>query len=101
MVWACATRRHRAAFGPAGGNRLPEYHHRDARRLCEGRNPPRRPRRPRRRDHPQAETGLPVIVGQKIQTPEMAERLLADGVADLVGMARALIADPDFADQGA
>lgn len=43
------------------------------------------------------ETGLPVIVGQKIQTPEMAERLLADGVADLVGMARALIADPAFA----
>ena len=43
------------------------------------------------------ETGLPVIVGQKIQTPELAEKLLADGVADLVGMARALIADPDFA----
>jgi 2,4-dienoyl-CoA reductase (NADPH2) len=46
-----------------------------------------------------AETGLPVIVGQKIQTPEMAEKLLADGVADLVGMARALIADPGFADK--
>jgi len=43
------------------------------------------------------ETGLPVIVGQKIQTPELAEKLLADGVADLVGMARAFVADPDFA----
>jgi len=38
-----------------------------------------------------------VIVGQKIQTPEMAEKLLADGVADMVGMARALVADPGFA----
>ena len=46
-----------------------------------------------------AETGLPVIVGQKIQTPEMAEKLLADGVADLVGMARALVADPAFAEK--
>lgn len=45
------------------------------------------------------ETGLPVIVGQKIQTPDLAEKLLADGVADLVGMARALIADPDFAEK--
>ena len=43
------------------------------------------------------ESGLPVILGQKIQTPELAERLLADGVADLIGMARAFIADPQFA----
>lgn len=45
------------------------------------------------------ETGLPVIVGQKIQTPELAEKLLAEGVADLVGMARAFVADPEFAEK--
>jgi len=44
-----------------------------------------------------AECGLPVILGQKIATPDLAERLLAEGAADLIGMARALIADPDFA----
>jgi Pyridine nucleotide-disulphide oxidoreductase/NADH:flavin oxidoreductase / NADH oxidase family len=43
------------------------------------------------------ESGLPVILGQKIQTPELAERLLVDGAADLIGMARAFIADPQFA----
>lgn len=45
------------------------------------------------------ETGLPVIVGQKIQTPDLAERLLAEGAADLVGMARAFVADPEFAEK--
>ena len=44
-----------------------------------------------------SECGLPVIVGQKVASPETAERLLAEGVADLVGMARAFIADPAFA----
>src|ERR1700730_1728852 len=38
--------------------------------------------------------GLPVIVGQRITTPELAERLLAEGDADLIGMTRAFIADP-------
>ncbi|MBW6496537.1 MAG: FAD-dependent oxidoreductase, partial [Burkholderiaceae bacterium] len=46
-----------------------------------------------------AECGLPVIVGQKIQSPELAEKLLADGVADMVGMARAFIAEPAFAEK--
>ncbi|MGH9914052.1 MAG: FAD-dependent oxidoreductase, partial [Pyrinomonadaceae bacterium] len=41
-------------------------------------------------------SGLPVIVGQRITHPELAERILSDGAADLVGMARALIADPDW-----
>jgi 2,4-dienoyl-CoA reductase (NADPH2) len=40
--------------------------------------------------------GLPIIVGQRINTPELAERLLAAGDADLIGMARAFIADPDW-----
>lgn len=42
------------------------------------------------------ESGLPVIVGQRITRPELAEQILADGGADLIGMARSLIADPDW-----
>lgn len=41
-------------------------------------------------------SGLPVIVGQRINRPEVAERVLADGAGDLVGMARAFFADPDW-----
>lgn len=40
--------------------------------------------------------GLPIIVGQKITTPELAERLLIQGDADLIGMTHAFIADPDW-----
>ena len=42
------------------------------------------------------ESGLPVIVGQRITRPELAEKILAEGSADLIGMARALIADRDW-----
>lgn len=42
------------------------------------------------------ESGLPVIVGQRITRPELAEKILADGSADLIGMARAFIADRDW-----
>jgi 2,4-dienoyl-CoA reductase (NADPH2) len=45
--------------------------------------------------------GLPVIVGQRINTPETAERLLAEGAADLIGMARAFITDPEWAAKAA
>ncbi len=38
----------------------------------------------------------PVIVTGRIVTPEQAERVLREGSADLVGMTRALIADPDL-----
>jgi 2,4-dienoyl-CoA reductase (NADPH2) len=41
-------------------------------------------------------SGLPVIVGQRISQPAVAERVLAEGAADLVGMARAFFADPDW-----
>jgi 2,4-dienoyl-CoA reductase (NADPH2) len=41
-------------------------------------------------------SGMPVIVGQRITRPELAEQLLADGCADLIGLARALIADRDW-----
>ncbi len=47
------------------------------------------------------ECGLPVIVGQKIQTPELAEQLLSEGAADMIGMARAFVTDPDFAGKAA
>jgi 2,4-dienoyl-CoA reductase (NADPH2) len=40
--------------------------------------------------------GIPIIVGQRITSPELAERILAEGHADLVGMARAFIADPEW-----
>ncbi len=38
----------------------------------------------------------PVVATGKIRTPEMAESFLAGGRADLIGMARALLADPDW-----
>ncbi len=40
---------------------------------------------------------IPVIASNRINDPDVAERLLADDVADLVSMARPLLADPDFA----
>jgi 2,4-dienoyl-CoA reductase (NADPH2) len=40
--------------------------------------------------------GIPVMATNRINTPEMAEALLADGTADLVSLARPLLADPDF-----
>lgn len=39
----------------------------------------------------------PVIVSGKIRTPDVAESILRSGTADLIGMARALLADPDWA----
>jgi 2,4-dienoyl-CoA reductase (NADPH2) len=45
--------------------------------------------------------GLPIIIGQKIVTPEMAERLLVNGDADLIGMTRAFIADPEWISKAA
>ena len=41
-----------------------------------------------------AAPGLAVIAEGRINRPEIAERALADGACDLVGMTRALIADP-------
>jgi 2,4-dienoyl-CoA reductase (NADPH2) len=40
--------------------------------------------------------GLPLIATNRINTPEIAEQVLADGCADLVSMARPLLADPAF-----
>ena len=38
----------------------------------------------------------PLVASNRINTPEVAESILADGAADLVSMARPLLADPDF-----
>ncbi|MCX5589691.1 FAD-dependent oxidoreductase [Alcaligenes endophyticus] len=40
---------------------------------------------------------IPVMASNRINTPAIAEQLLASGAADLVSMARPLLADPDFA----
>ncbi|MEV7185529.1 NADPH-dependent 2,4-dienoyl-CoA reductase [Kitasatospora sp. NPDC093102] len=42
------------------------------------------------------EVGIPLVVTNRINTPEIAEQLLAEGSADLVSMARPLLADADF-----
>ncbi|MDN5787923.1 NADPH-dependent 2,4-dienoyl-CoA reductase, partial [Pseudorhodobacter sp.] len=42
------------------------------------------------------EVSIPVITSNRINTPEVAEALLADGTADMVSMARPFLADPDF-----
>ena len=41
-------------------------------------------------------TTIPILVSQRIKNPVMAEQILADGSADLVGSARAFIADPEW-----
>ncbi|MEQ5840480.1 NADPH-dependent 2,4-dienoyl-CoA reductase [Paraburkholderia acidicola] len=40
--------------------------------------------------------GIPLIATNRINTPEVAEQLLADGVCDMVSMARPFLADPAF-----
>lgn len=39
---------------------------------------------------------IPVITSNRINTPEVAENVLADGCADMVSMARPFLADADF-----
>lgn len=41
-------------------------------------------------------SGLPVIASQRITEPAHAEEIISSGAADLVGMARAHVADPDW-----
>jgi 2,4-dienoyl-CoA reductase (NADPH2) len=40
--------------------------------------------------------GLPLVTSNRINTPEMAETVLADNQADLVSMARPMLADAEF-----
>ena len=42
------------------------------------------------------EVSIPVITSNRINTPEVAEGILAQGLADMVSMARPFLADPDF-----
>ena len=44
---------------------------------------------------------VPVITSNRINTPEVAEEILARGDADMVSMARPLLADPDFVNKAA
>lgn len=39
---------------------------------------------------------VPVVACNRINTPEIAEKILTDGEADMVSMARPLLADPEF-----
>ncbi|WNL48132.1 NADPH-dependent 2,4-dienoyl-CoA reductase [Dyella sp. BiH032] len=43
------------------------------------------------------QVGIPLITTNRINMPDVAERILADGDADMVSMARPLLADPDWA----
>ncbi|WP_026972477.1 NADPH-dependent 2,4-dienoyl-CoA reductase [Aliagarivorans marinus] len=42
------------------------------------------------------EVSVPVIAVNRINTPEIAEQILGSGQADMVSMARPLLADPEF-----
>lgn len=42
------------------------------------------------------EVGIPLVTTNRINTPEVAERVIAEGDADMVSMARPFLADPDF-----
>jgi 2,4-dienoyl-CoA reductase (NADPH2) len=42
---------------------------------------------------------LPLITSNRINMPDVAERILADGIADMVSLARPLLADPQWANK--
>ena len=45
--------------------------------------------------------GIPLIATNRINTPEVAEQVLADGMSDMVSMARPFLADPEFVNKAA
>ncbi|MAX72844.1 MAG: NADPH-dependent 2,4-dienoyl-CoA reductase [Nioella sp.] len=45
--------------------------------------------------------GIPVITSNRINMPDVAEEVLADGCADMVSMARPFLADADFVNKAA
>ncbi len=47
------------------------------------------------------QVGIPVVASNRINTPEVAERVLAEGCADMVSMARPFLADPEFVNKAA
>ena len=48
-----------------------------------------------------AAVGIPVVASNRINMPGDAERLLAEGAADLVSLARPFLADPDWVNKAA
>ena len=54
-----------------------------------------------RRDLRAAGIEVPVCATNRINAPEVAEAVLADGEADMVSMARPLLADPEFVNKAA
>ena len=44
---------------------------------------------------------IPLIATNRINTPEVAEKILKDGMADMVSMARPFLADPEFVNKAA
>lgn len=44
---------------------------------------------------------IPLVTSNRINTPEVAEQVLSDGCADMISMARPLLADPDFVNKAA
>ncbi|MEV0064525.1 NADPH-dependent 2,4-dienoyl-CoA reductase [Nocardia sp. NPDC050718] len=44
---------------------------------------------------------IPLVTSNRINTPDKAEELLADGYADMVSLARPFLADPDFVNKAA
>jgi 2,4-dienoyl-CoA reductase (NADPH2) len=44
---------------------------------------------------------IPLVATNRINTPEVAEQVLADGMADMVSMARPFLADPEFVNKAA
>nr|WP_286945213.1 NADPH-dependent 2,4-dienoyl-CoA reductase [Pseudomonas sp. UBA6718] len=47
------------------------------------------------------EVSIPLCATNRINTPEVAEQVLAEGDADMVSMARPFLADPDFVNKAA
>lgn len=47
------------------------------------------------------EVSVPVCASNRINTPEVAEDILKNGLADMVSMARPMLADPDFVNKAA
>ncbi|WP_301100460.1 NADPH-dependent 2,4-dienoyl-CoA reductase [Propionivibrio sp.] len=47
------------------------------------------------------EVGIPLITTNRINTPELADKILASGCADMVSMARPFLADADFVNKAA
>ena len=43
-----------------------------------------------------SEVGIPLVTTNRINAPDVAEKIIADGCADMVSMARPLLADPEF-----